>query len=690
MEETVPEEEKPEEEAPQAANDAGLGDGNEIFLNKNIRIKFRDPLPHLDKGLIKAYRAVGSNKVPTNLFALICDKQFTPRRISSIKYSKIVNSSLVKFITSGKIFWPDEKVEKYCFIYENTLGQKVLPSDAKKAALGWKSDEVMPKVVYPLIKVLQDLRDKDIVHGEIWPGNMYRSGEGAGEVIKLGECLTAPASSQLPALYEPVERALANSTARGTGSFSDDLYSLGVSLAVILRTTDPMQGMNDQQIIESKIEKGTYSSLISGDRFSGGMLELLRGLLYDDPSQRWTLEDVQAWMDGRRLSPKQSTKRIKAGRPIILNNKKYIRPELLAIDMCKHVDETAKIVENGELDQWIDRAIEDKVIKSRLEQAMKDVAAYDQGSSYNDQLAAKVAITLYPDCPVQYKGLSFIPAGFGKMLSSAYILHQDMQLYVDVLKSGFVIEHLRAQKTTSASTLASKFDNCRTFVNQTVVGSGLERCLYVMDMECPCLSPILDKYYVQTPEEIMDAFESICSSSKPDILFDRHVVAFLSVKDRKSIDPYLGDLRAEEPHRRVLGQVRTLATIQKRGNLGKYPAIAEWISSNLDDFYERFHDQKCRDELKQIIDGMKKKGDLYKIAVLFDDPKLYQTDTHNFFQAMEEYKRIDKEKNTLEEKLQDRKEYGRETGQQIASVASIMLSLVVIFITAYIVFLKGV
>ena len=80
----------------------------------------------------------------------------------------------------------------------------------------------------------------------------------------------------------------------------------------------------DEQIVEHKIEHGSYTSLVGKDRFRGALLELLRGLLYDDSNQRWTLEDVQAWVDGRRLSPKQSPKRIKASRPVILTEKKYI------------------------------------------------------------------------------------------------------------------------------------------------------------------------------------------------------------------------------------------------------------------------------------------------------------------------------------------------------------------------------
>ena len=665
----------------------------EIFFNKDIRILYEEPVKHLDKGTVKAYRATGKNKVVSDLVAFVCDKSLTPRRISGIKYGKVVNPNLAKLVGSGKILWPEVKEEKFCFVYENTFGKPIWNRD-KPMALGLKPEDVLSNIAYPLITALTDMRNKDLVHGEVWPGNMFsnsaqREGVITSESIRLGECLSAPASYNLPALFEPIERALADPIGRGTGTFADDLYSFGVSLAVMLRTTDPLQGMSDDDIVRQKLEKGSYATVIGKDRLSGAMLELLRGLLYDDPAQRWTLDDVQAWKDGRRLSPKQSSKRVKASRPIIVGNKKYTRPELLAKDIWKQTDEIAKIVDNGELGQWIDRAIEDKGVKSRMEQFFKDNTARERSGGYNERLSVAVATSLFPECPIRYKGLNFNPSGFGKVLSHAYVKHQDMQPFVDIMRHNFVIPVIRGRKVTDTSSIVAKFDSCRSFVSQSRLGAGIERAIYLMDQECPCLSPIIDKYYVLTPEELMDAFEAICSSGEPALLFDRHVVAFLSVKDRKNIDPYMSDLNADESYRRILGQIRTLATIQQRSRLGKFPAITQWLANNLDDLYDRFHDDKKRQEMKKRVDAIVRKGDLSKLAHLFDDPKLYQADVGGFYQAMEEYRRINQEKLLIEEKLQNKKDYGKTTGQQIASVASMFLSLAIILITTYIMVLKG-
>ena len=668
---------------------AKISQVKKVAFNKDIDVDFSEPLDDLNKGTIKAYRAQGSNKMPSSLMAFICDKSLTPRRQATIKYSKIFNVSLPRFVESGKIFVPHEKEERFCFLYENTFGQKLLSPQHPQAALAFRPDDVMANIVKPLIKTIIELNNKDMVHGEIWPGNMFHSGIGAGEGIKLGDCLAAPASSMLPALYEPVERAMADPVAKGRGSLADDLYSFGVSLAVMMRTSDPLAGLSEAEVIERKIDKGSYTTLIGRDRFSGAMLELLRGLLYDDASQRWDLDDIEAWLDGRRLSPKQSSKRIKAARPIIFANKKFTRPELLATELHKQPEETARFVENGELHQWVDRAIEDKGIKVRLEQVEKDLALLDRGEGYNQRLAAFLAVGLYTDSPIFYDEIRFLPSGFGKALTTAFRRGENIQPYANAMRHVFVIPALRYKKTGNLTPILTKFDSCRAFMQQTNIGFGIERCMYVMDVDCPCLSPVLDKYYVSSPEELMRALEKVCAEDKPQSLIDRHILAFLSVKDRKNVEPHVAELRSKESYKNILGQLQTFATIQIRARLENFPAIAHWFADNLDVVFDRFHDSKRKEFLQDKVEKIKKTGDLNRLSQLFDDPLLYQSDVGNFQQAAEQFKKLDREKEKIESKLKDKNGYGQELGQQTGSVVAMFVSFVIILITAYVTLVKG-
>jgi hypothetical protein len=671
-----------DEKVSSAHKNTGSASSQDVEFAKDITIHMDKPLPHLDKGTVRAYSATGTNKIFQNLVAYVCDKTLTPRRGDTAKYHKVAPQGLVKLVKAGVIFWPKVEAERFCLVYENAMGKALIAPEDRSPKLGWKHDEVIINIAQPFIQTLVNLRNMDVVHGEIWPGNMFHQGSDISDKIMLGECLTAPNSYHLPALYETVERALADPIARGIGTTGDDLYSFGVSLAVIMRSHDPMQGKSDKEIIEHKIEKGTYATVLGKDRLSGAALELLRGLLYDDPEQRWTLEDLEAWADGRRLSPKQSPKRVKATRPLILNERKYIRPELLAIDMTDHADEMIRIVENGDLNLWIERALEDKTIKVRVEQTLKDIEGYDRTEGYSARATAALATALYPEIPVHFRDIRFNIDGFGKSLTKAYQDQKDLQDYMDVMRSMFVISCVRLQKIQNMASFVSKFDSCRKYLNKTDLNLGLERCLYFMNPESHCLSPILEKYYVQSPEDFLSALEKICSENNPKVIFDRHIISFLSVKDRRNVDPYLPELSSSEPYRRMLGRIRTLATIQKRSGHDNCPALADWISRNLGDVYERFHDAKKQESIKNLIEKTKKSGDLTKIALCFEDPKLFQSDLGGFYQAMQHYKSLKDEETKIKDRLENKKNYGYRSGEQVASVVSMAVAFFIMIIAA--------
>ena len=70
---------------------------------------------------------------------------------------------------------------------------------------------------------------------------------------------------------------------------------------------------------------------------------------------------------------------------------------------------------------------------------------------------------------------------------------------------------------------------------------------YILNPEVQCLGNKLKDYYVLNPEDMMHAFEDIASKAgRPELFIDRHIAAFLSVKDRRMIDPFFAELNAEE------------------------------------------------------------------------------------------------------------------------------------------------
>lgn len=676
---------------PTPAQENDLRGAVDAVFNDSITISASIRIPHYDKGSVRAYAARGKDKAPENLFAMICDDALSPRTSKVSNYVSILNPSLPRLVASGIIDWSPAGKEKYCFIYENVMAAPLMHDDTTGGG-GMRPDRVLTSVIRPMISVLQDMHDRDIVHGNIRPSNMFTSSVSNQERAVLGECLALPIGCNQPALYEPINRALCSPLGRGTGTQKDDLYSFGVSLAMLMRHNDPTEGMSNEEILESKMEEGTYTTLLGRDRFSGAILELLRGLLYDDENQRWGLEDLLVWMDGRRLSPKQASRRLKASRPLPFNGEKYTRPEFLARDLNKNISEARKMIEGGDMEQWLARALEDKAVTARFEKALKYSEEDGKGAGYAEQVVARTAIALHPEGPIRYRSINLFPDGVGAALTEAYIAKRDIQAYVDFFMVYFVTQWIEVQSGTvnNSGDLIAKFDSARAYLRQKGIGFGIEKCLYILNPEIHCLSEKLQKFHVRSPEDMMHAFEKISKTpGRPLMLFDRHIIAFLSVKDRKNIDPYMHELNAPERYKRSLAEMKTLATIQKRSRMPNFPGIAEWMCDNLAEVYERFHDRELRADIQRSVNKYREGGDLGKIVALFDNSATYQNDFIEFRRAMRSYFDMDNECDDIERQLKNEGSYGLGTGHQIAAIIAGILSGIIIAAATFSSFSSG-
>lgn len=659
----------------------------EFFIHSEKRITA------LDQGPVRAYAASGLNDVSqVTHYAMVCEPHLIPRSRLSGSFAGILNPNLARLVASGPTYWPPAKAERYLFIYENPQARPLMV-EGQFRGLDMKPELVEAAIVKPLTFVLMDLRDADVVHGNIRPSNMYAVGAGNNiDRVILGECLSTPPSYNQHVMFETIERGMADPVARGLPNIEHDLYALGVSLAVLLRSRDPMEGMTNEQIIRHKIENGSYIALTGKDRFTGTILELLRGLLNDDRAQRWTIDDVASWLEGQRLNPKTGTKKIKAARPIHFQNERYLRPALLAMDLNDDQTASAQLVESGALEQWVSRSLEDPLVEKRLESALETVAEYGRGPGYWDRLLCRVAIALDPEAPIRYKGLVVHPEGVGDALAQAMTQKTDIQPYIDLINQQTVMFWLTSQGDTlvDVGLVVSRFDSCRAFLRQTSIAYGIERCLYFLNPEAPCISDKLVGYYVRNPEDLMVAFDKIAANPKrPELFFDRHTIAFLSVKDRKDIDPYLIELNAEEMYKRVMGNIKTLATIQQRAHMQKFPGICRWISEILEPVYERYHDRELRKSMKAKIASLVDKGDIAKIAVILDSAQTTQKDAELYHQARVDYYKLRVEDATLESKLADPVQFNLGIGREVAAITACILAGLTILFFVFMVFTKG-
>lgn len=652
-----------------------------VLLKGEIEIYPDQRLEHLDQGTIKAFAAKTQDGTPC--FSMICDRGLVSQAHLAIKYHSVNTPFLPKLMGFGTVYWTLENQERFVFVYENKLG-KPAGQGQSGVGLGLKSDYVINTAMRNLVSLLKSLRDSAFVHGNIRLQNLY-DGQGTGlEKCMMGEMLSSPPGYFQPVLYETIERGTASLLGRGPGTFEDDMYSFGILLAVLVRQHDPMEGLTDEEIILHKIEHGSFASLISRDRLPANILELLRGLLNDDIQQRWTIDDVLVWMDGRRVSPKQGAViTTKASRPLDFLSQKFLRPSVLALKLPQDPSAGVPLIEGGELFLWLNRSLQDKETELRFEDAVE--LAKQQGTSgiYADRLAALVAVALKPNLPLMYRSLRFRPEALGRMLVNAVLTKKDLSPYIEQFQGNMIAFWAKYALVfgIDCGDVVTRTEMCRNFLRQTIIGYGLERCVYYLCPDAPCLSEKFSQYHVRTPEDLLMAFEKIShTSNRPTSFFDRHVVAFLSVRDKGTIDPYVPDLNSEQKFRQIGGALRVLAGIQKRAKLPPVPGVSAWVSEQLGTLADRFHDREERKKIKEQIQKLREKGDLSKLEALFDNYQALQADMRNFSQTMKIYQSLKKEYFNLQDALEHDAKFGFDTGRQMASLVSGVIAAIIVFL----------
>ncbi len=676
-EEQIPEASEVEDVTPKANPVSG-----EVLLKGDIKIFPGSPLPHMDRGSAKAYLA--ETRSGGKAFALICPDNLVPRTAVVHKYMNVMSPSLPKITGSGVVDWQPERREKYVFVYEGLLGN---PLSAQKniPALGLKLDVILNTIFYNLVDGISAMHDRGVVHGNICLQNIFDGGSGKFENVMLGDCLSVPSGYAQPAVYETVERALALPYAKGEATAADDIYALGISLASMLASHDFTEGMSPEEVIVHKLEHGTFNLVTSRDRFPGQIIEVLRGLLSDDVASRWTIWDINEWMDGRRVTAKQAGRPIpKSSRPVEFKKKKYFRPDILALQLRKDPAATLELAESGELYLWLNRALQNKDYEERFEKAVEQAKkSSTSGANLAERMVTYVSMALAPNFPVFYKENSFFPEHFGNLLVDAIANGKDANSLVEVFHGDIIPcwATFRYQYGLLVGDEPGKFETCRMYMLQKSAGFGIERCTYFMAMSSKCLSEKLTEYCVRSSRDLIIALEGIASSkSKPAWFFDRHIIAYLFTHDRQVIESSSSDLMSDEKHRQVSAALKIFSRIQERERINSLPNLSLWIGEHLSTLVNRYHDRERRKQVSLDVNKIKSKGNLVMLAELFNNFQDIQNDTKMFSFAMQHYQSLQEEHGRLSLELETNKNFGKGTGRQVSAMVSGSIAGLVILI----------
>ncbi|SMF60294.1 hypothetical protein SAMN06265365_12189 [Tistlia consotensis] len=647
--------------------------GGTVRVEGRFEVEPGFPLPALDQPHAHAFAAAARDQAGGRpVYALVCDPLLAPRRSLMSQLPTMGRLPLAVPLAYETVFWPPDNARRGVLILTKPEGDRV-QANPQASFAPFDEDALIRKVVQPLMPALIELGARGISHRAIRADNLFFR-DGARNECMLGECVSAPAALDQPSVYEPIESALALPAGRGLGSTSDDLYAFGVTLAILLRGGNPVADMTDEQIVHAKLNRGTYATLIGKQRLPLAITEALRGLLCDEPIERWGLNDLEMWANGRHLSPKQPMALTRASRPFEFNEKDYWNCRSLSAAFGYHWDEACRTLAGEELITWVHRSVGDEKRAERLALLMRGSQGGTSSEPRSDRQLARVLMALDARAPLRFRQLSARIDSLGDVLAVHYADQSIRQIFAETIGNRLVNFWFEAQPgmRPEYAVLKKGYEQLGFFLMRQRIGYGLERCLYEENEFWPCLSPLLSDAYVTRIEELLPALERLTANGLPEREpVDRHVAAFAVARMRGTPERILTALgRDDDEVVRRLGVVYLLAEVQRLVGPARLPGLAAWLGQSMAPVIESYNSREIRQtlalELQAAVDG----GDLYHLALAMDDGKLRQDDERGFAAAQAEYTAIGRELAWIEQGGLTRPQFVFAKSQQIAAVAA--------------------
>ncbi|MEE8270556.1 MAG: serine/threonine protein kinase [Alphaproteobacteria bacterium] len=647
--------------------------GTVVTLLDRYEIFPDQPLPEFSHAGAGAFAARPRDRAAGNVFAYVGRTGLPVRAEILGVMGGAEHAGLMAIVDHGVAEWPADRAERRIFVCEAPAGRLVESLTAAQAPMG--EDQVTRTFIRPVVAALHELQGRRVFHGAINPANIFRR-DVQGNTPMLGDCTTVPPGFIQPVAFETVERGMTDAAARGEGTPADDLYAFGVSILHLLLGRQPAAETDDRTLLAAKIGKGSYGALIGNTRLSLTTMEPVRGLLVDDPDDRWTLDDLELWLSGRRLSPKQAKPPPRASRSIAFGGTEHWNARLLATALAADPQAANTMIERGDLDVWLRRSLGDEEMADRVVEANK--ALFGWTGPMEARRVSRVVMALDPRAPIRYAGRSVMPDGFGGALAEVLASGGGAQVLAEMITGQLPMFWISAQQRLRPEfvSLATRLDQLSGFLRRQEPGYGLERCLYELNPSMPCISPILKGVYVVDVAGLLGTLERVAGDAdRPGEPIDRHIAAFLLSRKgavgSRTIEALAVDAPAE---RRCVAFVESFDELQRKAQAPPLPNLCQWVASMIGPAFERYHSRTLRDRLRDEIGRLVTDGQFGPLRGLVGSATLIQRDAIAFDRARRLHVHAGRVIALRQRELENKAVIAGAVGRQAAAIIACLLA----------------
>ena len=655
-------------------------DSNLGLLHGRYRILVQRPLPHLDSGENKAFMVDDNRDSSSQLFAIILSAGVVHRDRMAQDLMKKGPSGLIPLQSHGVVKFSDTDIQ-YAFVFEQPLGGRVF----NNAPIS--ENMLLGKIVPRLVDLLIDMSNRKMAHRSIRADNLFYMEPGESGVV-VGECITTPAGSLQPDVYEPLESANSLPDGRGEGNAISDIYALGILIVHMLGGVLPGEGRTREELYAAKLQQGSYAVLVPKIPASTRVGFLLAGLLNDDPTRRWSLEVLKRWRDGVYERPRPGFGDRQAPGPIVFEGTEYVSPRLLSLEMTHRSAQAFTLLENGKLESWVRNSLNDKDAASRMSDISLRKSGGARGRQSDTQSVSKACAILDPHGSFWYREASFSRGGLPALLAYAFRTGGTLRNSIgEFLENGTLLDVMYSEVKSKPAGLglvpSQKKDGwiplnlaaeCFEYMEKRdVQGFGLERCLYELNPQLSCMSPVLENAYVKDPETLLEILEVRAGKAEGKVkLFDRHISAFLAARS-KSLTKHFQRFSVHSPGsvEYTIHLVSLFARMQSLLSPSAKPGLCAWAAHILKPFVKNIHSDIRRETILKKLERSAQSGSVEQILKDTDLINNLSRDAREYGQAIQTFISIVEGIKALKDGVEVRKIAAQKYGHWLASLISI-------------------
>lgn len=647
----------------------------EVVFASRYKIQPDIVLPHLSTSTARAYRTYDAEDPERELYALVLDPR-VPARLTAILAAKdIPHEALLKPIRWGQVDWVGDGREAIVIILPQPPGPPLLQS-MDSTTQYWTVREIKRDFLMPIMDLLRRMQEDRLTHRNIRPTNLYR--RESDDSVVSGQIYSAPPGFEQPSMFETIERAMCPPISRGIGDFSDELFALGVTIMVLGLGFNPVAGMDEEELLQRRIVHGSYNALLGKHKLHADLAPVVRALLRDEEHERWTMRDLSNWVNSGRVNPSQPLPEERADRPLEVNGRVAHTARELAHHLASDWESALNLASDETIGLWVERNLKNRDLAKEISECGL-IGSSGPRKMTDDIRLSRIITKLDPIGPIRFRRMVVMPDAIGP---ASILAVGDKNLsadYTDLVLGkmmGFWHE-CQARPKPWMLTASETVDKAAIFLADAAPGFSIERCVYELNPALPCLSPSLKGRVPLQPRELLECIERHAETG--ELLFDRHIAAFLAARITGRIDRELHDYaRAMSDMEKNSAQLRLLSFVQSKNSAVVTKELFKLFLEKLEPAISSFRNVTLREEILKDSRKAAAKGRLSDLIKIVDNSKRRRWDERGAAAAERRYAALAAEIKRMQtdEKLLQRQ--ANLLGRQIAANVSSVISVIVI------------